>query len=110
MIEVCCSSCRGTGKVSQGTISDSVDPNFDFTKHGRPERAEEYKQFMLSLKPGDVVETSGNFLVKVHQVGMYDGWPHWKPIPAISYFGPLGVDHKFYYDLWPRIVRHGHEE
>lgn len=24
------------------------------------------------------------------QIGMYDGWPYWKPCPAIQFIGPLG--------------------
>lgn len=30
----------------------------------------------------------------------YDGWPFWKPTPAIGYVGPLGgIEIAFYYEL-----------
>ena len=33
-------------------------------------------------------------------VGMYDGWPFWKPTPAIGYIGPLrSVEVAFFYNL-----------
>lgn len=32
-------------------------------------------------------------------VGMYDGWPFWKPTPALCVRGPLGPAWDFYYEL-----------
>ena len=27
---------------------------------------------------------------QILRICMYDGWPYWKPMPAIQYIGPLG--------------------
>jgi len=36
----------------------------------------------------------------VVHVGMYDGWPFWKPTPAVGYIGPLGsVERAFFFSL-----------
>lgn len=33
---------------------------------------------------------------KVLQVGMYDGWPYWRPVPSVLITGPLGPEwHSF---------------
>jgi len=29
---------------------------------------------------------------KVVAVGMYDGWPYWKPVPSVAIAGPFGVE------------------
>lgn len=35
---------------------------------------------------------NGGFTTKtLLKVCMYDGWPYWKPSPAICYIGPLGT-------------------
>jgi len=26
------------------------------------------------------------------KVGMYDGWPYWRPVPSISVIGTLGIE------------------
>lgn len=36
---------------------------------------------------------------RVLDVGMYDGWPYWKPTPAVLVAGPLGAEWKFFYSL-----------
>lgn len=36
---------------------------------------------------------------RVIDVGMYDGWPYWKPTPAVCVSGPLGSEWQFFYDL-----------
>ena len=37
---------------------------------------------------------------EVVHVGMYDGWPFWRPTPAIGYIGPLGgVEVAFFYSI-----------
>ncbi len=34
---------------------------------------------------------------KVLEVGMYDGWPWWRPVPSVCIDGPLGGEwHGFY--------------
>lgn len=35
---------------------------------------------------------------RVLQVGMYDGWPHWRPVPSVCLSGVLGAEwHSFYF-------------
>jgi hypothetical protein len=36
---------------------------------------------------------------RVIQVGMYDGWPFWKPIPSFQLAGPLGAEWHPWYSL-----------
>lgn len=36
---------------------------------------------------------------QVYSVGMYDGWPYWKPTPAIMIQGVLGSEWRFFDDL-----------
>jgi len=33
---------------------------------------------------------SGMVAFRVVIIGMYDGWPHWRPTPAVGYVGPMG--------------------
>ena len=33
---------------------------------------------------------TGDYWHNLLSVGMYDGWPYWKPMPAIMVKGPLG--------------------
>ena len=35
----------------------------------------------------------------VLSVGMYDGWPFWKPTPALLCSSVLGAEWQFFYDL-----------
>jgi hypothetical protein len=37
--------------------------------------------------PGDYV--FGDYQRSIIQICMYDGWPYWKPTPAICFVGPL---------------------
>jgi hypothetical protein len=86
-----------------------VDPDYDwlsgFANYGatdqrKREMADRAKTLMLSLKSGDRVTSSGQFDRVVVEAGMYDGWPYWKPVPAISYIGPLGgIEYDFFNNL-----------
>jgi hypothetical protein len=41
----------------------------------------------------------GQFLfnnVEIYALAMYDGWPYWKPTPAIQFAGPLGPEWTFF--------------
>ena len=41
----------------------------------------------------------------VLDVGMYDGWPHWAPYPAVCLEGPLGAEWKSFDMLNHHIAR-----
>jgi hypothetical protein len=56
------------------------------------EVAAEPEAFKISLSNGYVERT-------VYAVGMYDGWPYWKPTPALMTSGTLGPEWHFFYDL-----------
>jgi hypothetical protein len=47
------------------------------------------------------VTRSSNYTYDVLDVGMYDGWPYWRPTPAFLCSSPLGGagDWSFYYDI-----------
>ena len=106
---VTCGSCGGSGQTRCGEMMPGIDWSFDFSEGFKSmgtteERKAEYRDkcvaFLRTIKPGDKVTSSGQFERVVLQVGMYDGWPYWKPTPAISYIGPLGtVEYDFYYNL-----------
>lgn len=32
----------------------------------------------------------------IYAIGMYDGWPYWKPTPAMLVAGPIGSEWKFF--------------
>lgn len=56
--------------------------------------------FLRTLKRGDKFMRYGSFESTALRVGMYDGWPYWKPTPAVAYIGPLGsVEYAFYYNV-----------
>lgn len=29
---------------------------------------------------------------EVIDIGMYDGWPYWKPVPSVLLYGPIGAE------------------
>lgn len=39
-------------------------------------------------------------------IQMYDGWPYWKPMPAVLRYGPIGVewDHFDSYGVYPDSI------
>lgn len=45
------------------------------------------------------VQTHGDFGHEVLDVGMYDGWPYWKPTPSLFLSGPLGGEWKCFANL-----------
>jgi hypothetical protein len=42
--------------------------------------------------PSDFLLDYGNGGKQIVEICMYDGWPYWKPTPAILYVGPLGPE------------------
>ncbi len=102
MRTVACDVCGGSGHTRRGTVVAPIDPNYDTTQEGsgNQEWSKRGLALLLLVEPGDTLEYSGQFSWDVIQVGMYDGWPFWKPTPAAQTYGPLGVgDWQFYYEV-----------
>lgn len=88
-----------------------VDWSYDFDQHSwgpnrggvNPERVARGREMLRKLvdSPGGWrYSRSGLASFEVVHVGMYDGWPFWRPTPAIGYRGPLGsIEVAFFYDL-----------
>lgn len=94
----------------------SVDWSYDFLKHFegyngcRPEdRAAACDLAVSTLRTLEAHHAEGDWWVtmphsgaefRVVAVGMYDGWPYWRPTPAVQYIGPLGFgEWLFFHDL-----------
>lgn len=109
MYEVTCESCRGTGKARRGEMVEGIDWSFDFsqgfasyctTQEKKDGMRDECVAFLKTMKSGDRFMMSGQFEKVAVTVGMYDGWPFWKPTPAVSYVGPLGtIEYAFYNEI-----------
>lgn len=88
-----------------------IDWSYDFRSHfdllccndaGRDESCETSKQQLAKLefafKAGKRLQatTSGGWprlgWHPVINIGMYDGWPYWKPVPSVCLQGPLGPE------------------
>ncbi len=93
-----------------------IDWSFDFSegfksmctsderRHEYMERAKaELRKIEEAFRAGKRVRvrTSGDFSYEVLDVGMYDGWPYWRPTPAVLCSSPLGGagDWQFYYSI-----------
>lgn len=103
-----------THTVRVGERVGDIDWSYDFKGHiavtytGRDidERVEQMKSRLLEIecayKAGEEIlaTTYGGWprigYGKVIDVGMYDGWPYWKPVPSVQTLGPLGAEwHSF---------------
>lgn len=95
-----------TETVREGENLGPIDWSYNFRQHfdsmcapdaARDEACERAKAVLKAVetakKEGKEVKVwaSGNFLHRVLDVGMYDGWPFWKPTPYVLLDGPLGV-------------------
>ena len=98
-----------------GEMSEHVDWDFDWYQHTPNGMTEEWRQreavkwrrnfraLVDHLEAGGVAFYRPCFLAshRILRAGMYDGWPFWRPTPAVSYIGPLrSVEYAFYYQLW----------
>lgn len=89
-----------------GEYLGHIDWNFDFTSVCQsmpPALLTEAQDYLHQLESGgDWLATTDSGWPRfgwgaVLQVGMYDGWPHWRPIPSVCIDGPLGAEwHPFY--------------
>jgi hypothetical protein len=96
-----------------GELLGPIDWAFDFSQgvasmcsgpERKAERMSRYVELLWEVERRHLrgeklrVCTSG-FWHELLDVGMYDGWPFWKPTPALCVLGPLGPAWDFYYEL-----------
>jgi hypothetical protein len=92
---------------NMGPVDWSYDflPHFDgwsATPEYRKQKCELAKQHlrMLSESDGWEVRTSHSHVFwPCVSVCMYDGWPYWKPTPAVALIGPLGVEWCLFFNI-----------
>lgn len=104
-----------TTTVRIGERVADIDWAYDFRSHfnilcsddeHRDEACERAKDRLrrmeAAIKEGKEVlaTTNGSWprcgLKKVADVGMYDGWPYWRPVPSVMTYGTLGTEwHSF---------------
>lgn len=98
--------------VREGELLGPVDWNYDFRQHFNSygcseERKDEFcersKELLKKIADDPYlwkVTLSHSYASRnVLAVGMYDGWPYWKPTPAVMTSGTLGAEWHFFYDL-----------
>lgn len=96
-----------TVTVKEGELLGPVDYTYDFTGHfsglypgNEGLRATKLQEAIETLKrleahPGEYEATTDGGWPRcgwgdVIAVGMYDGWPFWRPVPSVCIKGPLG--------------------
>lgn len=92
--------------VHEGEYLGPVDWSFDFEGFSstiNPQCVKQATDMLHELKIGDLATTDGGWprvgWNKVIQIGMYDGWPFWKPVPSVCLLGPLGPEWHPWYSL-----------
>jgi hypothetical protein len=79
-------------EVREGELLGPIDWSFDFDSvkwaDGRgganPEIVDNAVKILREVCVGDTIQgLYGDKPRKVLAVGMYDGWPHWKPFPSV---------------------------
>lgn len=99
--------------VREGEMLGPVDYEYNFRQHFESmgcsaERRDEacsravelLRQVEAGAEAGIRVSLAHSHVWKdVYSVGMYDGWPFWKPTPALLCSGTLGAEWHFFYDL-----------
>jgi hypothetical protein len=96
-----------TVKVCEGELIGPIDWSFDFDsaswKDGcggvNPEVVKNSVEVLKQIKVGDTIQGAyGDEPRKVLAIGMYDGWPFWRPYPSVLVEGPHGHEwHAFTY-------------
>ena len=95
----------------EGELLGPVEWEYDFMSHfdgygGPPEQRQKYCDEQIAklrnLADGGewMATTDGGWprcgWGKVVAVGMYDGWPYWRPVPSVAIAGTLGTEwHSF---------------
>jgi hypothetical protein len=99
-----------TKTVREGELVGPVPEDYDFLKHFQSYCCgDACKQAMcnkcvsilrsIAEDPTSWEVEVGGYWKQLYAVGMYDGWPYWKPTPAVRTSGVLGPEWHFFYDL-----------
>lgn len=94
----------------EGEYLGPIDWTYDFNQHAwsehrggiNPDIIPKMVEMLRSIETGNWLATTDGGSPKfgwkqVLRVGMYDGWPHWKPTPSFMLAGTLGPEwHPFY--------------
>ena len=97
----------------EGELLGPIDWSFDFSRgvasmcsneKAKAERLSRYVELLWEVERrhlrGERLRVcTGSYWHDLLAVGMYDGWPYWKPTPALCIAGPLGPAWDFYYEL-----------
>lgn len=96
----------------EGELLGPVDWAYNFRQHfdnmgcSVERRDQECRETVERLRK--IVENPEGFKVRfshgfverdVYSVGMYDGWPYWRPVPALFCSGTLGGEWQFFYEI-----------
>lgn len=93
-----------TVTVHEGELLGPVDWSYNFLSHfdccscddaGKRNRCDEKVAQLRQLETGDWEATTDGGWPRVGwgqvlAVGMYDGWPYWKPVPSVLIAGHMG--------------------
>ncbi len=91
-----------------GECLGPIDWSYDFTQHdwapGRggvnPECTARAKELLRQLQgPGDWQVMMYQNYLRVLQVGMYDGWPFWRPVPSVQTYHVIGAEWHPWYSI-----------
>lgn len=94
--------------VREGEFLGPIDPAYDVNQHSwgpdkggvNPDCAAKGWEIIQKVKVGDKVLVSHcDGWKEVLDVGMYDGWPFWRPTPAILISHWAGGEHHFFYSI-----------
>lgn len=104
--------------VREGELLGPVDWSYDFRSHffgptracnsddNNQRRMDRAMGVLRAIARNDSTEPTAEWIVTTNgfahpllAVGMYDGWPFWKPTPAVLYRGVLGPERAFFYEL-----------
>lgn len=93
---------------SEGTEVGPIDWDHPWAKE-LPEAFRTTLQEAEKEPEAFVISPSGFSTFRLIRVCMYDGWPYWKPGPAIQYYGPLGPEWTWFnsYGVGPGSIRRG---
>jgi hypothetical protein len=93
----------------EGENMGKIDSNYDWNQHGiypnNPEEVIKHKNRILEIEKlfqeGKEVWVYYDPIIraKVLDVGMYDGWPFWYPVPSILLEHWLGPEWHTWYDI-----------